>query len=302
MKKILFLIPVIVLFSCSSEPDKKPDFLDSEGIPIPTHYFVNDFSGKMLDTTQVGKLNNRLKKYEDSTTTQIVVICLPKLPENSSGSTWEIEDLGVETGRKWQIGQKSKNNGVLFLIALEDHKTRIETGYGVEGALPDVTCGYILDEDVKPLFKEEKYYEGIDKAITSMEKSLAGEYLKDREAKQKENMILIWLLIGLGICSIIGAVAPMPIGYIAGGIYGGVYWHFGYEGLLMESSLALIVCAIVVFIVSGLIRIFFTGDLGLSESSSGGQFFSGSGIGGGGGGGFSGGGGSFGGGGASGSW
>jgi uncharacterized protein len=303
MKKLIFLIPFFALFSCSKEPVEKKVFLDSEGIPIPTHYFVNDFSGKMLDSAQAGKLNRRLKEYEDSTTNQIVVICLPNLPQNSSGGTWSIEDLGVETGRKWAIGQKNKDNGVLFLIAFEEHKTHIATGYGIEGALPDITCGYILDEDVQPLFKEEKYYEGIDKAITSMQRSIAGEYLADREAQQKENMVLIWFLVGLGICAILGAIFPMFIGYIPGGIYGGGYWYYNYADYsVLESLLALAICAVATLIVSALIRLFFTGDLGMSSSGS--EIFSGTGIagGGGGGGGFSGGGGSFGGGGASGGW
>lgn len=298
MKNILFfLLPVVTLFSCDKQPEEQKSFLDKNGIPIPTHSYVNDFSGKMLDTLQVAELNFRLKAYEDSTTTQIVVICLPELPKNSNGSTWEIADLAVETGRVWGIGQKDKNNGVLFLVAFKDHKDHIATGYGTEGALPDIICKQILDDDVEPWFKDEKYYDGIEKCITRIQRALAGEYLNDKKQEKEETMFWIWLAVGLGICAIVGAIFHLGIAAGLGGVYGFIYW-FVLKDIFLISLFAALIAGAVAFIAAFILRIGVGGGVGEDGgwSSSGGGWSSGGSSG------FSGGGGSFGGGGASGSW
>jgi uncharacterized protein len=289
MKKLFFLIPIFALFSCEPEKETKP-FLDADGIPMPTHYFTNDFTGKMLDSTEIGKLNRRLKAYEDSTTNQIVVICLPKLPDNKNGNTWNLEELTTETFRKWGIGQKDKNNGVLFLIAFDDHKNRIEPGYGLEGALPDIICKHILDENVKPHFEDEKYYEGIDEAITKMEKAIAGEYLAERKAEKDEYNFWIWLAVGLGIAGLLGFIR-LIIAAIVGGAYGGFYWYYMHPPLhdIPEAIAAVFICAVLGIIAKFVIEAGIGFD-GSSSDSSGGS------------GGFFGGGGGSGGGGASGSW
>lgn len=296
MKKFLLLIPLFTLFSCSDQEDVT--FLDGQGVPIPTQFYVNDFTGEILDTTEVYKLNQRLKAYEDSTTTQIVVICLPKLPDNQNGDTWNLEELATKTFRTWGIGQKEKNNGVLLLIAFEDRKSRIETGYGAEGALPDIICGHILDEDLEPNFKDKDYYEGIDKTITSMQKAFAGEYLAERKARKEKESFWVWLAIGLGVCAIVGAILKLWFGGLLGGFYGAIYWYVHSHDVL-ETVLAVVVCAVLAFIASFIVRaILLGGDSDSSYSSSGWS----SGSSGSSGGGFSGGGGSSGGGGASGGW
>jgi uncharacterized protein len=78
--------------------------------------------------------------------------------------------------RDWGIGNKKTNNGVLILAAIDDHKLRIEVGYGLEGAIPDITANHIIQNDLTPNFRSGDYYEGFSKAANSIIKAAAGEY------------------------------------------------------------------------------------------------------------------------------
>jgi uncharacterized protein len=70
--------------------------------------------------------------------------------------------------RKWGIGSKEKNNGVLVLVAKKDRKMSIQTGYGAEGALPDITTQQIIQNDMKPRFRENDYYGGLMQQLTTL--------------------------------------------------------------------------------------------------------------------------------------
>src|SRR5690606_388276 len=105
--------------------------------------------------------------------TQIAVVILKSVGD------YEIADYGVQLGRKWGIGSKDKNNGILVLVALGDRKITIQTGYGAEGALPDVITKEIIENDIKPYFKTGSYYEGLDAGTTSLMKYMKGEYKSD---------------------------------------------------------------------------------------------------------------------------
>lgn len=278
--------------ACSDDGPAKP-FLTKEGIPTPTRSYANDFTGKMLDSSQVQALNAKLKQYEDSTTNEIAVICLPKLPQDASGSTYSIEDLATKTFRAWGIGQKDTNNGVLFLIALEDRKYRIEPGYGLEGKLTDIACKHILS-DIESLFKDKKYYEGIDQAVSDMQSAIAGEYLQNYEKKKEIKEFWIWIAIIIFVCSVVGAILSASLGGGLGALAGGIYFsHHEYELTVVIS--AVIICGIIALLGSWIIRFTLSGSdsggIGFSDSSGGGSS-----------GGDSWGGGSSGGGGASGDW
>ena len=168
MKKLLsiflLLLAVAVGFSQSSGD---PESLLKQK-PSPPK-LVNDYTGT-LTADQKQALENKLVAFDDSTSTQIAVVIIPSLNGN------DIADYNVKLGRAWGVGGKEFSNGVVLLIAKNDHKLNIATGYGVEGALPDITCSQIIDDIIVPKFKGDDYYRGIDEGTDAIMQSVKGEY------------------------------------------------------------------------------------------------------------------------------
>lgn len=129
-------------------------------------------NAKILTTSQLKSLTAILKKHEEQTSNQIVVLTLKNL------DGYEIADYGYQIARYWKLGQKDKNNGVLLLISLEDRKLRIEVGYGLEGVLTDKISHEIIEYTIKPEFKKGDYYQGVLKGVKAIIKSIKGEYKK----------------------------------------------------------------------------------------------------------------------------
>jgi uncharacterized protein len=130
---------------------------------------VNDYTNT-LTPDQAQALENKLVIFDDSTSTQISVVIIPSLNGNDAA------DFNVKLGRAWGVGGKQFSNGVVLLIAKGDHKLNIATGYGVEGALPDITCKQIIDDIIVPKFKGEDYYRGIDEGTDAIMHAVKGEY------------------------------------------------------------------------------------------------------------------------------
>lgn len=130
---------------------------------------VNDLA-RMLMPAQVDALEHKLVAYNDSTSTQIVVVTVETVGD------YGMVDYAVKLGREWGVGGKQFNNGVVILIAKSDRKAFIATGYGMEGPLPDAICKEIVDNDIIPNFKSQHYYEGLDKATDDIILAAAGEY------------------------------------------------------------------------------------------------------------------------------
>lgn len=135
----------------------------------------------LLSDTEREQLEQKLLGYEDSTSTQIAVVTVSSLED------YPVEQFAVELALKWGIGQKGKNNGVLLLIAPKERKMTIQTGYGIEARLPDVLTARIIDEDLRPAFRQEAYYEGIDHAVDDMIRALAGEYKGDSDTGSEDD-------------------------------------------------------------------------------------------------------------------
>jgi uncharacterized protein len=130
---------------------------------------VNDFTNTLTQDQQQA-LENKLVAFDNSTSTQIAVVIIPSLNGN------DVADFNVKLGRAWGVGGKDNNNGVVLLIAKDNHKLNIATGYGVEGALPDITAKHIIDDVIVPNFKGDDYYRGIDEGTDVIMKALKGEY------------------------------------------------------------------------------------------------------------------------------
>jgi len=143
---------------------------DVEIPPAPKHYF-NDFAGLVApDAAQ--KIDRKLEELDDSTSNQILVAVFPKLPEPS------LEDFTVRTAQKWRAGQKKLDNGAVLFIFVKDRMSRIEVGYGLEGALPDATCKDILEDVLAPRFRQGDYAGGIEAAVDAMVAATRGEYTR----------------------------------------------------------------------------------------------------------------------------
>lgn len=116
--------------------------------------YINDNAG-LLSPQAKSELEAKLAQLEKDTTAQVFVATVKSLEGDS------IEDYASRLFEKWKIGQKDKDNGVLFLVALDDRKMRIEVGYGLEPVITDGRAGRIRDDDVLPLFKSNDYEGGI---------------------------------------------------------------------------------------------------------------------------------------------
>jgi uncharacterized protein len=227
-------------------------------------------SGNFLTNEQAQAVENKLVAYDDSTSSQVAIVVVESL------NGYEANEYATALGRKWGIGGKEFNNGVLILISTGggegNRDAYIAIGYGLEGAIPDMTAAYIVDHEIIENFKEGNYYRGLDEAVDAIIKAAAGEY-KAPEGYNKRSkgisigriiliIFIVWIILGV-----------MGRGGKGGGGYAS---RRGYRGFWGPT---------------------FGGGLGSGGFGGGGW------SGGGGGGGFGGfGGGSFGGGGAGGKW
>jgi uncharacterized protein len=173
LKKITFLF----LFILSGS------LVLAQTMPPKSNTLVTD-STNTLSADQKAQLEQKLVAFDDSTTTQIAVVIL-----NSVGNN-DINQYGAALIRAWGIGQKGKNNGILILVALADHKVSIQTGYGAEASVPDIVTHDIIQNDITPNFKQGKYYEGLDAATNSLMAHIKGEYQADAKPQSNNNNVV----------------------------------------------------------------------------------------------------------------
>lgn len=132
-------------------------------IPAFTTQSIIDTSNT-LSQSQINALQQSIDQIEQKANdgTQIAVLILSSLEGN------DIESVAVHTFEKWRLGQKSKDNGVLFVIAIQEKRVRIEVGYGLEGFIPDVVAGRIIRASIAPAFKQNDYFTGIQSALNDI--------------------------------------------------------------------------------------------------------------------------------------
>lgn len=135
--------------------------------------FVNDYTGT-LKPEEISGLETKLSQFSKDTSNEISVVIIKGL----EGDT--IENFSVKLFEDWKIGQAKKDNGVLLLIAKDDRQMRIEPGYGLEGALPDITCNQIIAKTLRPAFQQNDFYGGINQAVDEIMAATRGEYQADQ--------------------------------------------------------------------------------------------------------------------------
>lgn len=143
---------------------------------------VNDFAN-VLSQPEQHQLEEKLVAFDDTSSTQIAVVILSSLEEYAQGYT--IDDYGDRLAENWGIGQKGKNNGLLVLVAMDERQISIRSGYGLEGAIPDAYAKRIIENDIKPSFKQGRYFEGLNKGTDRLMTYAAGEY--EAEKGESEN-------------------------------------------------------------------------------------------------------------------
>jgi len=247
-------------------------------IPARPDGHVTD-KANLLSPQSKEKLEKFLDDFERKTSNQIVVVTFPSLEGES------LEDFSIRLAERWRIGQKSRDNGVIFLIFKDDHKMRIEVGYGLEGVLPDALAGQIIQQVAAPYFRRGEYENGIFSAVDAICRATQGEFKGSGEsfgANREGDSTFKFILIFIFIISIIDFIR-----------YSGYFWKYHADDHRYGFLEWWFRFAFLLFLLQLIFRILFTARLYSGGGYSGSQ---------GGSGGFSGGGGSFGGGGASGSW
>jgi uncharacterized protein len=135
---------------------------------------VTDNAG-ILSAETVQRLTALLKQHEDSTSNQVAVLTIASL----EGEV--LESYSMRVAETWKLGRKEHDNGVLLLVVRDDRKVRIEVGRGLEGNLPDITCGLIIRKVIVPRFRDGDYDAGVNAGVDAILASLAGSYTPPAE-------------------------------------------------------------------------------------------------------------------------
>lgn len=169
MKKIILVLFLSLLYTVGF----------TQEFPAKPSTLVNDYTGT-LTAEQKQQLENKLVAFDDSTSTQIAIAIIKSVGE------YDINEYALGLGRSWGVGGAKKNNGVMIVVALGDRKIAMQTGYGLEGALPDIITKRIIDNEIKPYFKGGDYYGGLDAGTTAIIKYTKGEYKNDAPKASKK--------------------------------------------------------------------------------------------------------------------
>lgn len=152
--------------------------VSGQSFPAKPNKLVNDYTNT-LSAAEISALEQKLVAFDDSTSTQIAVVLINSL------EGYDIADYSTQLFQKWGIGEQNKNNGVLILASLGDRKIWITTGYGVEGALPDAIAKRIIENEIKPYFRQGNYYQGFDAGTDAIISYTKGEYKNDKKQQAR---------------------------------------------------------------------------------------------------------------------
>ena len=261
----------------------------SAQVPVPP------LTGHVIDQTgtlsaqQKATLEQTLTAFEARKGSQLAVLMV------ASTAPEEVEQYALRVAEQWKLGRKKVDDGAILVVAKDDRAMRIEVGYGLEGALNDLTSKRIISETILPRFKSQDFYGGITAGVAQVIRVIDGEPLPASSARSSQGigdvqqyapmLFILALAVGGVLRAILGKV---PGSLVTGGVVAVIAWFV--VGAVSMAVLAGVIALVVTLMGGGML------GRGL------GGYYGGGGRGGGGGGGFSGGGGGFGGGGASGRW
>jgi len=179
----------------------------------------------ILRQETVDQLEKELKTYEDSTSNQIAILIVQSL------DGYVLEEYSLKVAEKWKLGKKGKDNGVLLLIAVDDHKMRLEVGQGLEGVLTDAQSNRIIRNEIAPEFRRNDYDAGVKAGIDGIVKAIAGEYTSSDHSDTNDLSFFQKVLFSAGLIlfiSIFGFMALIFPGKAGWGMY---FFLFPFYGL-----------------------------------------------------------------------
>ncbi len=228
----------------------------------------------MLKSDQTAQLVKKLEQYEQETSSQIAILTISSLDGD------DLEGFSMRVAEKWKVGQKGKDNGILILVVLNDRRMRIEVGRGLEGVVTDLIAGRIVDGVMKPAFKEQAYYKGLDDAINALALAAKGEFTADVVKKGKSSDEEFFFLLIYGVIFFIAGVAGF-LHFIVGGAVGGIGAYLATSWLFHPSFGFLVIITVVGFLIGMIAKLVLevalnmsgTGSFGSSGGSSSGSSF-----------------------------
>ena len=140
--------------------------------------YVNDYAHMISGATRA-KLEGELRSFEQSDSTQMVILTVPSLEGES------LEDYSIKVVEAWKLGKARKDNGILLLVSKDDRKMRIEVGRGLEGRLTDLMAGRIIDLAIKPWFKRGNFDGGFAAGVASLIDATRGEFKAEKKDSRK---------------------------------------------------------------------------------------------------------------------
>lgn len=289
-----FALPLLLLCSSAASAQIPAAAPGLQPIP-PLSARVTDLTGT-LTAQQQSALEQKLAAFESAKGSQLAVLIVPTTEPEA------IEPYSIRVVEQWKLGRSKVDDGALLIIAKNDHRVRIEVGRGLEGVLTDAMSNRIIDETIRPDFRQGYFYAGIDAGLGQMMKLIQGESLpppphdwqSGRHRGSPNSLVLLFFAVAIG-SAVLRAIFGRTVGSVlTAGVAGLLVWLTIH--ILYVAGLAAL-AGFVFAMGAGLAR----GSGWSSYPRAGGFGGFGGGLGGGGGG-FSGGGGGFAGGGASGSW
>jgi len=193
---------------------------------------INDLAG-MLSRSEISQLEQKAIGYRDQTGSEIGVLIVPTLGD------YALENYAHDVFKEWGIGQKGKDNGVLFLVAIQEHKARVEVGYGLEGELTDLESGRLVNKNspMAEAFRAGDYAGGVNAVLDGIVQAIGGEYNPPKPKKKgKDNipplapLAMIIFFIVMAIIRRASSVGRRFGGPFIGGGMGGFGGGFGGGG------------------------------------------------------------------------
>lgn len=206
-------------------------FAEADIPPAPDGYVLDQ--ANILSAETEAALQSQLAALEAYNTSQMVVVTIPTL------NGYPIEKYTLELGRGWGVGQADFNNGLVFLVVSNDHETRIEVGYGLEGAITDAQSSEIINQVAIPYFKDGDYDQGVLESVKVLDQLARGEIFDVSEAtstgisdEAAEDIVWTILFFVLPIVWAILSWFSNTKAWWMGGIFGGVLGLIITGGLL----------------------------------------------------------------------
>ncbi|MEQ8685727.1 MAG: TPM domain-containing protein [Imperialibacter sp.] len=181
IKLFYFLTGLVFMTSLAASAQDFPK-------PMSPPRIVNDYAN-LLTSQESNMLESKLRQYRDSTSTEMAIVIVETVGQN------DIDVYAVELAEEWGIGGKKYDNGIIILVAQNDRKVSIKTGYGMEGPIPDAYVKRVIDRYIIPNFKQEKYFEGLDQATSLMMSMASGEFKADPRTARKTPGILSLIIV-----------------------------------------------------------------------------------------------------------